>query len=148
MTQYPILVYGTLRPSCGNYEWALKGETIFEQDVTLEGFTMYGSTGFPYLTKGDSTVTATLIYIKDESYVKVMQDLDGLEGYHGEGDRANLYDRTLHNFEIDGLHRQAWIYVAAPHVQSHVERTVPVLEGGDWVKHVRNLRNADYVTTI
>jgi len=135
--QYPVLVYGTLRPTCHNYNYILQGHTISEQDISLEGFTMYGRTGFPYITRGENTITATLIYIKSDEYEATMQRLDSLEGYHGEDYGRNHYDRILHEFTLGGEKRKAWIYIAGRSMTADVQASLPVIEIGDWIEHVR-----------
>jgi gamma-glutamylcyclotransferase (GGCT)/AIG2-like uncharacterized protein YtfP len=134
-TQYPVLVYGTLRPGCGNYNAFLAGNTVLEQDVAIDGFDMYTNGGFPYLVDGDSTVTATLVYLDSENYDETMQGLDFLEGFHGEGSYMNHYDRRLLKFTVDGLDRQAWIYIASEHTGARVRETLPLIEHGDWLRY-------------
>lgn len=144
-TQYPVLVYGTLRPTGGNYEYLLEGETTDEQDVTLHGFTMYGESGCPYLALGDRTIVATLMHLDTERYNLVMGSLDGLEGFRGEGNPMNNYDRILHTFTMDGVEIQAWIYVASANLLPDIIRSTPILEGGDWIAHVKTSRDERFV---
>lgn len=142
--QYPALVYGTLRPGCGNYFNLLEGNTISEEDVRIDGYTMYGRTSFPYLTFGDSTVTATLIHINPDRYHTVLQSLDWLEGYSHENSPSNHYDRKLVEIMHDGELIKAWIYIAAPRVAEDVRNNLPVIENGDWVEHIRIARETAY----
>jgi len=133
--QYPVLVYGTLRPGCGNYTYCLKGRTVFEQEVTLDGFVMHSNGGFPYLVDGDSTVVATLVYLnpEPEMFADTMEGLDGLEGFYGEGNPMNHYDRRLIDFESDGLIGKAWVYIASTRAQERVKE-LAVIESGDWME--------------
>jgi len=141
MTQeFPVLVYGTLRPTGGNYEYFLDGSTYSEETVTLSGFTMYGNSGCPFLALGDRTITATLVYIDSYRYATVMKQLDSLESFRGEGDPSNGYERILHTFKHDGREVQAWIYVASERILPNIIRTTPVLESGDWIAHVNEER--------
>jgi gamma-glutamylcyclotransferase (GGCT)/AIG2-like uncharacterized protein YtfP len=140
-THYPALVYGTLRPGEGNYSWCLKGYTTSEVDVRLDGFTMHGQSGYPYVTRGIGTITATLVTIDDFVYGRVLNSLDNLEGYRGEGDHHNHYDRVLHTFNMeDGTEVKAWIYLAQNEFSLRQARSLPVIPSGDWVKHVSALR--------
>jgi gamma-glutamylcyclotransferase (GGCT)/AIG2-like uncharacterized protein YtfP len=134
-TQYPVLVYGTLRPGCGNYTYCLQGRTVFEQDVTLNGFVMHSNGGFPYLVDGEGSVTATLAYLNPDAamFADTMEGLDGLEGFYGEGNPMNHYDRRLIDFESDGLIGKAWIYIASERAQERVKE-LPVIESGDWLE--------------
>lgn len=133
--QYPVLVYGTLRPYCGNYERFLEGYTTKEVTVKLDGFTMWGNQGFPYLTRGDRTITATLVTIDEDRYAEVLLSLDWLEGYHGENTYSNHYDRVLHTFTHEGKEYSAWIYVASKGFERFVKENYPILESGDWFQH-------------
>lgn len=143
-TQYPVLVYGTLRPTGGNYERLLEGETTFEQDVTLHGFTMYGQSGCPYLAVGDRTITATFMRIDEERYTEVLKSLDCLEGFRSEGSPLNNYDRILHTFLKDGVETVAWIYVASANLLPDIIRTTTILESGDWIAHVQSMEEESY----
>jgi gamma-glutamylcyclotransferase (GGCT)/AIG2-like uncharacterized protein YtfP len=133
----PVLVYGTLRPMGGNYEYFLGGRTVSEQDVVLDGFTMYGGGGCPFLAVGDRQIVATLVHLTEDEYVDTMKGLDFLEGYRGPGDPFNGYERILHTFTLDGEEIQAWIYVASDRILPSIIESTPVLEGGDWIAHVQ-----------
>lgn len=135
---HPVLVYGTLRPEGTNYNHFMEGNTVDEKNVELDGFTMYDGKGFPFLTKGEagSKVVATLTYMNDKKYRRVMEDLDTLESFRDDGDPMNGYDRVLHTITVEGSEVNAWIYVASPSVAKYAERTLPVIESGDWIKHM------------
>jgi gamma-glutamylcyclotransferase (GGCT)/AIG2-like uncharacterized protein YtfP len=134
--QLPVLVYGTLRPTGGNYESFLEGYTYQEQNVTLDGFTMYAGSGYPYMVQGgDKTVVATLVYIDEFMYDSVLQRLDFLEGYHEGAEAVNHYNRIAHTFDLDGETITAWIYVASDYVAKILPKQYPVIEHGDWLKH-------------
>jgi gamma-glutamylcyclotransferase (GGCT)/AIG2-like uncharacterized protein YtfP len=131
---FPILVYGTLRPTGGNYENILEGYTVHEELVTLDGFTMYA-----YVAVGGNTIEANLIYIHPSLYTDVMRNLDRLEGYSGPG-RANHYDRILHTFTLEGEEIQAWMYVVNGDLKADVEANLPVIEDGNWLAHAYFMR--------
>lgn len=136
--QYPVLVYGTLRPTGGNYEWLLQGETVAEQTVRLDGFTMYGTSGCPFLGQGGGEVTFELITIDPTRYDEVMYGMDGLEGFRGTNDPHNSYERILHTFMLDGVEVSAWIYVASTRLLKRIRETTPVIPSGDWLTHEQN----------
>lgn len=134
----PFFVYGTLRPGEGNYSWALAGKTVTEQTAYLEGATMYGNRGFPYvlLTPGENTVTGTLCHVRDAEYSEILDSLDGLEGYYGPGER-NHYDRVIRTVTTeDGVEVEAYVYVASAAYADNVKATQPVIESGDWLEHL------------
>jgi gamma-glutamylcyclotransferase (GGCT)/AIG2-like uncharacterized protein YtfP len=141
--QYPVLVYGTLRPSGSNYDRFLGGATESEVDVYLDGFLMYGSSGCPFLVRGDRTVTATLVHIYPEQYNEIMVGLDRLEGFRSDGHPDNSYDRVLHTFTHDGETVQAWVYLCSKWLLPYISDTTPVLESGDWIQHVAAAKKAD-----
>lgn len=137
ITQYPVLVYGTLRPGGSNYGHFLGGATIAEKTVTLDGYTMYGDSGCPFLAVGDRTVVATLVTIEPEFYDEIMWGLDRLEGFRDFGHEDNNYDRKLVTFTVDGVESQAWIYTASKWLLSVIKTNTPVLESGDWIEHMK-----------
>jgi gamma-glutamylcyclotransferase (GGCT)/AIG2-like uncharacterized protein YtfP len=133
--QHKVLVYGTLRPGCWNYETFLRGHTTNEENIRLGGFKMYGTkyNGFPYVTFGDGEITATLVTLKHDHYEHVMQSLDYLEGYRGP-DVRNHYDRELISFlDDDGEKVTAWIYVVQGATAAHIAAERPETLEGDWV---------------
>jgi gamma-glutamylcyclotransferase (GGCT)/AIG2-like uncharacterized protein YtfP len=135
MKQYPVLVYGTLRPTGGNYENFLIGATTAEFTVRLDGFTMYDNGMFPYLDRGDSTITATLLFLDEEQYTDRMAVLDRLEGY-AEDRTRNHYDRILHTFNVGDLTVQAWMYLASPSTMARAHQGgIEVVESGDWIAY-------------
>lgn len=134
----PFFVYGTLRPGEGNYSWALEGKTSREATAVLDGATMYGTRGFPYviLTPGERQVTGTLCFVRDEEYEETLAALDFLEGYRGPGEN-NHYDRVVRTVVTeDGESVQAYVYVASENHAESVRASQPVIECGDWLKHL------------
>lgn len=130
----PALVYGTLRPGQHNYATFLEGTTTKETTVRVNGFRMYGGSGFPYVTEGEATdsIVAELVYIDPEVYDLVLHRLDFLEGYRGE-DTSNHYDRITATVEVDGEMVEAWIYVAGDYAKGQLHQ-LPVVEHGDWIQ--------------
>lgn len=136
---YPVLVYGTLRPGSTNYPHFLEGFTSSEKTVTLDGFMMLADTDmvYPFIARGEGTITATLITIQDDVYEEIVSDLDFLEGVRFTGSKSvkNLYNRELHTFMHDGQETQAWIYIPGERILRDVLRYVNVWENGDWLTH-------------
>lgn len=144
---HPVIVYGTLRPTGTNYGNFMKGLTNAEEEIELEGFSMYDGQGFPFLTQGgEGKVTATLVYLNEDSYRDAMDGLDFLEGFKDDDSPDNYYDRVLHTFEVDGKEVTAWIYVASPSVAHYAQKNLPVIGKGDWLKHNAN-RFEDYLNS-
>ncbi len=138
--KYPVLVYGTLRPGCGNYRNFLQGKTVQEETVKVSGFAMHGRRGFPYLLLGEREITGTLVYIAPDFYDRTLRSLDSLEGFYGLGQTQNHYDRKLVTFTHNGTERKAWVYVANTALTHEIQNSLPVIESGDWVLHVSDFR--------
>lgn len=140
MTQYPVLVYGTLRPGNHNYTYFLKGNTVhIEHGVVVPGFTMLAGPnhGFPFVVTGspESKIVADLVYVAPDLYESVLTSLDFLEGYNPDANHpdANLYDRILVDFEVEGTARKAYMYVAAEGTKKRI-LDIPKIIHGDWNK--------------
>lgn len=130
----PFLVYGTLRPNCGNYEWALKGRTSKEEIVTVEGYELVSNGGFPYaLNNEKSSIIATLVTVEDEHYSAVIEDLDSLEGYTPDR-KGNLYERIIETvLNSEGEEVRAYIYSPDLASQEELRNDHPVILSGDWM---------------
>lgn len=87
-------VYGTLRKGYGNHRGRLDGPTVeFLGEMKTEPkYTMVGKgAGFPYVAEGGNTsITVEIYKTKDP---RVMQTVNGLEGYSGKRNHpSNWYD--------------------------------------------------------
>lgn len=136
LVQYPVFVYGTLRPGFHNYEAFLAGRTVhIDYNVKVPGFIMLAgpSSPFPFVVPGnpENVVTGDLVYVAPGMYDNVLMELDYLEGYI-PGDEDNLYDRKLIQFDADGVARVAYIYLAAASQAEYLLNTRPLLVSGDW----------------
>lgn len=133
---YPFLVYGTLRPGGGNFEYFLadKDLTNIIDGVTLTGLTMYANgTAYPYAVQDEAgSIQGTLVYVSDEDYVEAQEGLDYLEGFYGFGDTTNHYDRKLVTFTHNGERITAWVYVAY-RKRDYITEFLKVVPGGDWL---------------
>lgn len=139
----PVLVYGTLRPGQGNYDFFLKEYAPVHRTVLLRDHTMYGGAGYPYIIPEEGgVVVADLIVMPEEHYAAAMAGLDALEGYQGPTAR-NHYDRNIVTVEVPGYGEvEAYVYVASPTSQRRVIGFLPRVEHGDWVRF-RQERYAD-----
>ena len=138
----PAFVYGTLRPGLGNHSWALAGRTTSEVPATLSGARMFDNNrSFPFVTMSDSTesdvVVGNLMYIHEDLFVDVLADLDGLEGFRGEGEPSNLYDRKVVTVTLsDGSQAEAYTYLVADRLYESRIKHSPVIASGDWLAHL------------
>ncbi len=86
-------IYGTLREGHYNYDLYLKGKVNSSQKAYVKGilYTIKDKV-YPALVEGERWISGELMEIVDDS---VLQQLDQLEGYHGEGDITNMYNRYM-----------------------------------------------------
>lgn len=135
---YPFLVYGTLRPGGGNFEYFLaeKNITNIVDGVKLDGLTMYANANaYPYAVQDEAgSITATLVYVSAEDYADAQHDLDYLEGFYGFGDTTNHYDRKLVTFNHGRERITAWVYVAY-RKRDYITEFLPLVPGGDWLAY-------------
>lgn len=137
---YPVLTYGTLRPSCSNYAF-LDGRSVPMGDVILDGYKMFAGINYPYVIEGDGEIVATLNYITPAHYEETMHDLDFLEGFKGTGSRSNHYERILVDVPFNGEMIKAWMYVAMDErVVARVVNDLYFLPGGDWMEFLELLK--------
>lgn len=135
-TPMPVFVYGTLRPGCGNYSWALEGKTVQEQEGFLPGTSMYSNGGFPYVIEdGGEGVVGTLIDIDPNALNDTMSQLDMLEGMsHGLEDDMNHYNRYQRFIQIaDKYFVKAWVYMPPKVDYDRIREVNTHLEDGDWM---------------
>lgn len=118
MQQYPLFVYGTLRPGNNNYPHYLAGRTQHEEQATLYGAALYTEGVYPYLTvepelvRPEERVLGALIYLRPDVYAAVLHDVDQLEDYVSGRRRGNLYERVLRQVETATGMVEAYVYVA------------------------------------
>lgn len=141
----PVFTYGTLRVGEGNWSWALRGKTISNEVATLTGARMFDNVGFPYVTMTDSVesdiVVGDLFYIRDDLYTQVVADLDGLEGFRGEGLTSNLYDRKIVTITTaTGEQVEAYTYLVGADMYERRVRDYPVIVGGNWLERLAQSR--------
>lgn len=127
-----FLVYGTLRPGCGNYHHFFPYVNHEVETVRVAGLAMYGVAGFPYAVYGNTedSIECSLITVTDSvEKVRWLQDgLDTLEGYNENNPSSNHYDRI--KVEVEG--GTAHIYVASDYMAQRHVLTLPRLESGNW----------------
>lgn len=88
-----IFVYGTLRVGIYNYNKYLKGENSFRQYGYVKGslFTIKNKV-YPALTlDGSDMIVGEIHEVNDKTLI----DVDKMEGYIGENDITNEYDKIF-----------------------------------------------------
>lgn len=112
-----VLVYGTLRP--GN-----------AREVTVKGH-IFDLGAFPGVRlDGDSTFTAELVTVDDETLAK----LDRYEGFYEDSPETSLYVRKRYTDPEQGV--DAWIY------EFNETPTARPVEGGNWLVHTGSSRGS------
>lgn len=131
ITTEHFLVYGTLRPGCGNYDNYFPYVMHSVQTVRIPGFAMFGVEYFPYAVRaGDNdSIECTLITITDtpDNVRYLTKGLDALEGYE-VGSSFNHYDRIM--VEVGEIN--AHLYVASDTFRDHHVLGLPHLASGNW----------------
>lgn len=147
----PVLVYGTLRPGDANYDYFIKEYRHTTRTVLLSGFALYGGDAFPYIVPDENgIVVCDLIEFHAEDYEEAVRGLDFLEGFRGEGDSGNHYDRTEVTVNVPGRGDvQAYVYVASVHTAKRVIGFLPRVDHGDWLRFdaEHNRAQVTYKTT-
>lgn len=137
LTKMDVLVYGTLRPGQGNYEYLIAPHYHTLETVTVEGYEMYSNGGFPYVVPSadpHSKVTADLVAYHGQDWEEFLADLDSLEGYRGEG-KNNHYDREIVSYTTkDGVSGKAYIYIASKTLGRDIRKELRKIESGDWLQ--------------
>lgn len=127
-----FLVYGTLRPGCGNYDNYFPYVNHSVQNVRINGFAMFGVRGFPYAVRGtqEDSIECSLITVTDTEakIAKLQRGLDFLEGYTPNS-KHNHYDRIT--VEVDG--KQAHLYVLGRIIsRDEIAANMPATPNGNW----------------
>lgn len=120
-----VFVYGTLR--MGDFRGGtLSGcEQVFKE-CFVDSFQMLQIGGFPGIVPGEGRVLGE-VYKIDE---KILHTLDCIEGFSGEVNDHNLFNRVVVDvLDLEGhLACRAYVYVF-----NRAERDAyEVIEGGDW----------------
>lgn len=94
-----MFVYGTLRVGMYNYEKYYKGYDSFRGYGYVKGtlHTLKGK-NYPALTPGEHMILGEIHEVPDE----VQDEVDRMEGFFGEGNPENEYDKTVSVIYDDG----------------------------------------------
>lgn len=125
---YPIFVYGTLRP--GAMQHSIVRSFVEESKVaTLQGYQMYRFGRFPGVVmrpESSFPVRGELLYIKDKHYEECLQRLDKYES------NGWLFDRVLEYAQLGYFTEPVacWLYVAREENLIVEERSI--VRENDW----------------
>ncbi len=108
----PLFVYGTLRPGMLNHDRFLKGRFERIDPASVSGaLHLVEAENYPYLLPGAGTVIGDLIYLKPETFLRTIGEIDRLEDFCPDDDRGSLYVRRRCCAVIDaGIRVEAWTY--------------------------------------
>lgn len=110
--QWPIFVYGTLRPGGKNYPRFLQGRTLRETPATVRARLYFvADLGYSYIVPEPGTVHGELMEISPEFYNLTLRQLDALEEYDPGNESGSVYLRRRATVGLeDGRQTEAWIY--------------------------------------
>lgn len=129
--QYPLFVYGTLRPRQENYT-LLRGYTLSEQPAHVTDHTMVILDSRPVVVPGNHIISGDLLEINPHVYEHLFAQLDKFENataQHPTG--SKLLQRQLCRAYTPTESVVAWIYRA----DTLPIRPEAVIAHGDWVKY-------------
>ncbi|MFN2106585.1 MAG: gamma-glutamylcyclotransferase family protein [Candidatus Promineifilaceae bacterium] len=129
----PFFVYGTLLPGQPNaFLWQ---DTIRALEYAqISDCCLYDLRQFPVMVNQKGyTVHGLLVWVADEHFSHVLEDLDFFEGFHpGRPQKSNFRRVKVQAAARDGRTVIAWAYMGHKrHVQGHL-----IIESGDWAQHV------------
>jgi gamma-glutamylcyclotransferase (GGCT)/AIG2-like uncharacterized protein YtfP len=117
-----FFVYGTLMRGESNHAVAARHGLADVRTGSVSGDLFDTGAGYPAMrpTTGPGRVYGELLIPID--FESALQSMDALEGYEGEDDPENLYDRRLIEvtFDDDGSTCLAWVYVYAQDLAPHM----------------------------
>jgi gamma-glutamylcyclotransferase (GGCT)/AIG2-like uncharacterized protein YtfP len=120
-----LFVYGTLlHGECNHFR--LGASSMQAEQVWVNGHLFNTGCGYPALVNAstEDRVFGEVYEVTPE----VLKVIDGLEGYNGEGNPANLYERITIKVHGGVAPMDALTYVFKPHRAERLER----LQTGDW----------------
>jgi len=116
-----FFVYGTLMRGESNHAVAARHGLVDVRTGSVSGDLFDTGAGYPAMrpAKGLGRVYGELLVPMD--FESALQSMDALEGYAGEDDPDNLYDRRLIEVTLDddGGTCLAWTYVYAQDLPPH-----------------------------
>jgi len=134
-----FFVYGTLRDDDPSPKAPWNGAFVsgaVGEPATLRGFKLYGSrsVNFPFAMRshrdGDVVVGRLLHWEDARTFQKKLDAADQIEGFVGENDPSNLYDRSVVSVEDEsGRTVEAVVY----HMRPGKMRQTFEIAGGDWL---------------
>lgn len=129
----PVFVYGTLRAGERNHE--LIADTAVAAPAWLDGHALHGhGLAHPYVAPSPRwTVRGELRWPPEDEPDAWLARLDRLEGFAGDGNPTNHYDRVVRVCRADGAMVGAWVYLAGPDARTWLPRGADRrVASGDW----------------
>lgn len=134
-----IFVYGTLRKGMYNYDMYLKDEDSFRGFGYVEGslFTIIGSDYPAFLQEGHDMILGEIHEIDEKTAVLI----DDLEGYRGEDDKNNEYNKVICDIynENQEVIDQIPVYVFNMEKHSNVRLLGEFIKCCDYVRYSINI---------
>lgn len=130
-----IFVYGSLREGMYNHKKYLEHRVSKSELAYVKG-QLYSLKGkaYPALLPGNDWIVGEIFTIAD---TKVLQELDELEEWYGEGNVENEYNKTFMDvFDKDKQYLDTLpVYTFNMEKPAHQDMLEKQIEHGDYVKH-------------
>ena len=134
-----IFVYGSLREGFFNYDKYLKGKVVSIEHGKIKDMILYHMPykGYPAILPGKGEVVGEIMVLKD--YENTMKALDEMEGFIGEGNPENEYNRRLLEVELeDGRKEKCYTYCYNKEIDELFNNESIFLTNGDWKNYMLN----------
>lgn len=138
-----IFVYGSLMNGFWNYNKALKGKAITEQDGYVLGNLYHlEEKGYPALVEGTNVVKGQLIKIPNDQ--KLIATLDEIENFHGAGNKHNEYElKKVNVFDKDHkIIATANAYFYNTENDENFKTSAKLILNGDWRYYMEHLNQS------
>lgn len=137
-----IFVYGSLREGLFNYDIYLKGHVDRIEEAYAKGklYTLKDKRYPAFIPSDEAWVKGELMTLSEATEKEVMERMDAMEGYNGQGNIDNEYNRQELDI-YDSSHKligRYELYVFNYLNPIRQKELGEYIEHGDFVRHINN----------
>lgn len=127
-----IFVYGSLREGFFNYDKYLKGNVISNELGRVKGIVYHlPHKGYPAIFEGEGYVEGEVMELSN--YEQTMKALDEMEGFYGENNPKNEYNKRLVEVELaNGTKELCYAYFYNKDNDLEFDSKAILVENGNW----------------